>query len=132
MGYGHWKADLISEFNPHEAGLGRFVDPDKDFIGKAGLNAQMAKGLRRRRVLLAIDSDEAPAQPGDSVFCNGNPVGTVTSAAWGYRTQSNIAMAYLDSVYAVAGTRLDVSLLGQTVSAQVQGDRLCDPARHRL
>jgi len=132
MGYGHWKADLISEFNPHEAGLGRFVDPGKDFIGKAGLNAQMAKGIRRRRVLIAIDSDDAPAQPGDSVFSNGNPVGTVTSAAWGYRTQSNIAMAYLDPVYAVAGTRLDVSLLGQTVSAQVQGDRLYDPARHRL
>lgn len=131
MGYGHWKSDLISEFNPYEAGLERFVDLDKDFIGKAGLQARLAKGLRRRRVLITIECPNAPAQPGDSVFCNGRPVGTVTSAGWGYRTRCNIAMAYVQPEQAKAGTRLEVSLLGQTVPAKVRGDCLYDPARHR-
>lgn len=132
MGHGHWKADLISEFNPYEAGLERFVDRSKDFVGKAGLQAQLAAGSRRRRVLIAIECPDAPAQPGDSVFDDGRPVGTVTSAGWGYRTRCNIAMAYVEPEQAVTGTRLEVSLLGETVPAEVLGDRLYDPARHRI
>ena len=30
----HWKADLITEFNPLESGLERFVTIDKSFVGK--------------------------------------------------------------------------------------------------
>ena len=56
-GYGHWKADLITEFNPIEAGLQRFVDLNKDFLGKAGLQAQLTNGQRKTRVLLDIDSE---------------------------------------------------------------------------
>ena len=51
-GYGHWKADFITEFNPYESGLDRFVDLSKDFPGKEGLLSQQKKGLRKKRVLL--------------------------------------------------------------------------------
>ncbi len=36
-GYRHWKADLITEFDPIASGLERFVDFGKAFIGKAAL-----------------------------------------------------------------------------------------------
>ena len=74
-GYGHWKGDFLTEFNPIEAGLSRFVDMGKAFPGKSGLEAQIAAGNRRERVLLAIDSTTAPAQPGEGVFRAGSPVG---------------------------------------------------------
>ena len=45
-GYGHWKADFITEFNPIEAGLQRFVDMTKRFPGKVGLQAQQSIGNR--------------------------------------------------------------------------------------
>lgn len=55
-GYGHWKTDFITEFNPFEAGLERFVDRSMDFPGKEGLEAQVAKGIRRQRVVIEIDN----------------------------------------------------------------------------
>lgn len=118
-GYGHWKGDFITEFNPIEAGLQRFVNVDKDFVGKPGLLAQMNAGNRKERVLLELDSQHAPAQPGEGVFVDSRPVGSITSAAWGYRTQKNLAMAYIDPEFTHVGANLEVSLIGKPVRATV-------------
>ncbi len=127
-GYGHWKGDFITEYNPIEAGLDRFVDLTKDFPGKAGLQAQIKIGNRRQRVVLELDNKTAPAQPNDGVFSNGRPVGAITSAAWGYRTNKNLAMAYISPHHAQIGTALEVSLLGEVVMAKVTDLCLYDPA----
>jgi dimethylglycine dehydrogenase len=118
-GYGHWKADFITEFNPVEAGLQRFVNQDKDFPGKEGLLSNIQAGLRKVRVLLEIDSNTAPTQPGEGVFHANKPVGSITSAAWGFRTGKNLAMAYVAPEYSAENTELEVRLLGDTVTATV-------------
>ena len=126
-GYGHWKADFITEFDPVEAGLNRFVDTGKEFPGKAGLAARVAAPPCRKRVVLSIDSTEAPAQPGEGVFFEGNPVGSITSAAWGYRIGKNLAMAYVDPAHGNEGTMLDVLLIGKSTRATVMAPCPFDP-----
>ncbi|SMC12641.1 GcvT family protein [Roseovarius aestuarii] len=126
-GYGHWKGDFVTEYNPIEAGLHRFVDLDKEFPGKKGLQAQMAAGNRKERIILVLDTSEAPAQPGEGVFVNGTSVGSITSAAWGYRTGSNLAMAYVNPEHAVIGSVVDVLLFGKPVQATVCKSCLFDP-----
>jgi dimethylglycine dehydrogenase len=118
-GYGHWKGDFITEFNPMEAGVSRFVDLSKDFPGKDGLERQIALGNRRERVLIEIDSDSAPAHAGETVFDGETPVGTITSAAWGYRSNKNLAMAYVEPTHSGVGTDLSVLLIGQRVAATI-------------
>jgi dimethylglycine dehydrogenase len=126
-GYGHWKADFITEFNPIEAGLMRFVDLNKNFPGKEGLLAQTEAGNRKLRVVLAVDSNDAPTQPGEGVFHKGIAVGSITSAAWGYRTHQNLAMAYVDAKYATEDIELEVFIFGKTVKARVCKPCLYDP-----
>ena len=121
-GYGHWKADLIDEFNPIEAGLARFVDLRKNFAGKSGLEAQTRHGNRRELVLLAVECDTAPCQPGESVYYGDQVVGTITSAAWGFRLHKNLALAYLRPQFVANPVSLQVSLLGRRYPAV-----LCDP-----
>ena len=130
-GFGHWKADFITEFNPIEAGLDRFVDMDKAFPGKAGLKAQLGAGTRKRRVMLDLDTNLAPAQPGEGVFVDDRPVGTITSAAWGHRTKKNLAMAYIDPNHASEGTVLEVLLIGKPTRAFVCKTCLFD-SKNRL
>ena len=67
-GYRHWKADLLTEFNPMESGLARFVEMGKDFIGKAALEKMVAAGPRRLFATLEVESSDAPAQSGDSLL----------------------------------------------------------------
>ena len=130
-GYGHWKSDLISEFNPMESGLTQFVDLEKNFIGKTGLQHQINKGLRKSRVLITIDSDKAPAQPGESMFLNQDVVGTITSAGWGHRVKKNLAIGYLQPHLAIPGTQLSVNLVGETANATVTEGCLYDD-KHQI
>lgn len=127
-GYGNWKVDFITEFNPIEAGIGRFVDWKKSFPGKGGLKRQMALGNRRNRVLLELDSTAAPAHAGEAVFDRDLPVGTITSAAWGHRVEKNLAMAYVDPENADVGMELSVLLIGEKVRARVVEPCVYDPS----
>ena len=118
-GYGHWKGDFITEFNPLDAGLHRFVDMRKEFPGKPGLISQVEAVNRKERVVLDIHSDKGPAQPGEGVFVDGTSIGSITSAAWGYRTGKNLAMAYVDPAHAAPGAEVEVLLIGDTTRATV-------------
>jgi len=131
-GFRHWKADLITEFNPMESGLGRFVKLDKDFLGKAPLERMLEKGLRRSFVTLRLDSRKAPAHGGDSVLHNGRVVGTVCSAAWGHRVGCNLAMAFVEPGHSSSGTQLAVEILGEQIAATVSDECQYDPTFGRL
>ncbi|MEQ9695073.1 FAD-dependent oxidoreductase [Shimia sp. SDUM112013] len=121
-GYRHWKTDLITEFDPFEAGLGRFVKLDKpDFLGKEALLKRQKTPSDKRFATLRLDTDIAPAQPGSSIRADGEVVGTVTSADWGHRVGENLAMGFLMATEAP----LTVDILGQPVTAES-----VDPVRY--
>ena len=126
-GYLHWKADLITEFNPFETGLGRFVAMEKEFIGRAALEAMVRAGPRKKLVSLEIDCDHAPSHGGASVCVGGRLVGTVTSAAWGHRVARNLAYAFIDPAYAGIGAELTVDVMGIPQEARVIAPSPYDP-----
>ncbi|MDB4065313.1 FAD-dependent oxidoreductase [bacterium] len=119
-GYLHWKADILTEFNPFETGLDRFVQMDKvSFVGKDALMEQHAEGPRKQLVTLTLDSTVAPAHGGASVMVQGNVVGTVTSGGWGYRVGQNLAYAFVERDMAKAGTACEIDVLGHLIKATV-------------
>jgi dimethylglycine dehydrogenase len=130
--YRHWKADLITEFNPFESGLSRFVKLEKDFVGKPALLAQKEKGLRRDFVTLEVHTKDGPPHGGDSLVVDGKVVGTISSSAWGYRVNKNLAMAFIDPALAKTGTRLGVHYLGSFYDATVTTECQYDPANTRM
>ena len=126
-GFGHWKTDFITDFNPFEAGLHRFVDMNKDFPGKSGLQAQFNLGNRKERVILEVQSGSHPAHPGEGVFADGLSIGSITSGAWGFRTGKNLAMAYIEPGYANQGSEVAVLLGGEPTRATVCPPCMFDP-----
>lgn len=132
-GYRHWKADLVTEYNPYESALDRFVRMDKPaFIGKQALQAMLERGPRRCFVSLAVDCTHAPAHAGASIRSEGHVVGTVTSGAWGYRTGMNLCMGFVAPEQAGIGTRLSVDVLGIPQSAEVVQACQYDPENLRV
>ena len=118
-GYLHWKSDILTEFDPFETGLDRFVRMDKEFIGKAALAARQANGPARKLISMVVESSTTPAHPGASVIDQGRIVGTVTSGDWGHRLGKNFAYAFVDPAYAQDGTNLSLDMLGTLVPATV-------------
>ena len=78
-GFMHWKADLLTEFDPFETALDRFVklDKDADFIGKEALKKRHAAGPNKILVSLKVDATHAPAHSGASLMRGDNVVGTI-------------------------------------------------------
>ncbi|MEO0677156.1 MAG: glycine cleavage T C-terminal barrel domain-containing protein, partial [Pseudomonadota bacterium] len=130
-GFLHWKSDILTEFDPFETGLDRFVKMEKDFVGKGALEARMAAGPQKRLVTLALESQTAPAHGGASVR-NGKIVGTVTSADWGHRVGMNLAYAFVDPAHAEPETQLTVDVIGEAVPAQVIPMGPYDPSYSRM
>ncbi|UWR07857.1 FAD-dependent oxidoreductase [Ruegeria sp. B32] len=116
----HWKADLITEYDPFETGLGRFVRLDKpEFIGRAALIERQANGPSRKLVALQVQATHAPAQPGASLMVGDRVVGTVTSGDWGHRTGLNLAHAFVEPHLSAEGSEMMLDLCGDRVPARV-------------
>ena len=131
-GYLHWKADILTEFDPYETGLERFVDLSKDFVGKAFLLERQAAGPGKRLVTLALETREAPAHGGASVMRGGEVVGTVTSGDWGHRTGLNLAYAFVEPSLSETGTEVCVDVIGMQVAARVIERCPYDPGMARV
>jgi len=131
-GYPHWRADLITERTPLEAGLERFVRFDKDdFIGRQALLNQQRAGPPTRLVTIAVDCDIATAHPGDPIFSGDTLLAAVTSAAFGHRVKKNLAMGYLPVATATPETKLEIEILGHQYPAKVLEAPAYDPTNQR-
>jgi len=133
-GYRSWKGDLSTDYTLLEGGLDRFIKMDKPkFIGKAALEAQLAKGLTKRFAILIVDSPEYDPLYMSTVWLGDQIVGEITSCGWGHRTGKCIAFAMLGIDHHAVGTELEIDVFGQRVKAVVQEDKaLWDPSNERL
>ena len=130
-GFHHWKSELITERTPFESGLDRFVRLDKAFFGKSALLEREKAGRQKRLVTLSIERQDAAAHSGDIVLLDDQVVGTVTSAAFGHRTGTNLAMAFVNAD--IAGDAvLDVQILGEKAQAREIAATIYDPSGERM
>ena len=132
-GYLHWKADILTEFDPFETGLDRFVAMDKaDFIGKAAVMARRKSSPEKCLVTLCLEEDHAPAHGGASVMDGDRVVGTITSGGYGHRVGKNLAYGFVEQGFSQIGTRVEIDVLGRRVGAVVCEKSLYDPAMERV
>jgi dimethylglycine dehydrogenase len=132
-GYGIWSAEFTTSYTAAESGLDRFVAFDKgDFTGRDAALAERERGPKERLVLLEVDSHDADAHGDEPVWLGDRVVGRVTSGAYGHHVQQSLALAYVESALAGAGTGLEVSVMGHRRPATVLGGAAYDPENTRL
>jgi 4-methylaminobutanoate oxidase (formaldehyde-forming) len=133
-GYRAFGSDLTAGDTPDEAGLGFCVALDRkgDFVGRAAVEAQRARGIERRlRTLLVGDGAYECVYGGEAVVAGGSVVGRVRSAAYGFTVGQMIASAYLPRELA-PDTPLGIEVLGRLVTAEVAEDALYDGENLRV
>jgi len=114
--YGH---ELDDETTPFEAGTGWTTKMKKgDFVGRAALEKQLAKGLTRKRVGFKLLERGFPRQ-GYPVFVNGERYGEVRSGIVSPSLNEAIGTAYLPADLAKEGTRFEVEIRGKRLPAVV-------------
>jgi len=112
--------ELDRSTNPFEANLGRVVklDKDGDFVGRVALEKVARDGVSRLLVGLVMRG-RGIARHGYPVHRGDRPTGAVTSGTQSPSLGEAIAMAYVATADAEAGTMVDVEIRGQRVPAEV-------------
>lgn len=118
MGYSLYGSDLDETTTPLEAGLERFVDFSRDFVGREALLRQQSQGLQRVKAAFRLDSRRSPRH-GYGIFRDGEQVGTVTSGAFSPMLGCGIGMGYVMPEAAAIGTSLQVGQEGLLLEATV-------------
>ncbi|MBI4707110.1 MAG: glycine cleavage system aminomethyltransferase GcvT [Candidatus Omnitrophica bacterium] len=94
MGYPLYGHELDQNHTPIAAGLEKFVDFSKDFIGKTALLKDQEQGPKERLVCFKADSRRAPRH-GFGIYSQANRVGTVTSGSFSPSLAVGIGMGYI-------------------------------------
>jgi len=130
--YKGWGGELTTEITMIEADLERFVDFDKEFIGKQGLLDRRKEGIKTQLVYCELaDSDNEP-RGNEPVRADGKIIGVTTSGAWCPAVGKTLVFAYVEPAFADAGSTFDVELLGETRRATVLAEPAFDPKSTRL
>ncbi|HYI58860.1 MAG TPA: FAD-dependent oxidoreductase [Microlunatus sp.] len=131
-GFRSWGADMSTEHDPYEAGVGFAVRVAKEaFVGKQALEGRSEATATRRLRCLTVDDGRSVVLGKEPVFHDGEPVGYVTSSAFGYTIGKPIAYAYLPSAVA-EGDVVEIDYFGERVKATVTPEPLYDPQMTRL
>ncbi len=132
-GFGIWSREFSRDYTPAESGLGRFVAYDKAaFIGREAALRDRQAAPARRLVLLAVAAADAEANFLEPIWSDGARVGFVTSAAYGHTCGMSLAMGYVATPAAAAGTALEVTILGERRACRVLGEPPVDPGGARM
>mgnify|MGYP001585126447 CR=1 FL=1 len=125
-GWGAWGLEFRPDFNAVESGMDVFINWKKGFVGKAATEAVRAKGVERKLATLVVDT-EIDVTLDEAVLKDGEAVGYITSGGYAHHAGKSMAMAYLTADCAVAGSKVQVEILGNMYDAEVQGAPLYDP-----
>jgi len=131
--YRAWGHEFTEEMSGVEAGMDRFIDTSRDFIGAEVIREREHKGVKIQLAYLAFDDDIACECFGnEAVFHNGEHVGITTSGAYGHRVGYSLAFAYVKPELVEQGTKLEVQTSLGMRTAHVEMDAVYDPANALL
>lgn len=132
-GYRLWGADIHTEYNPYEAGLGWAVRLQKgNFLGRDALAQLKEQDLRCKLCCLTFDDPQAVALGKEPILSNGRTLGYVTSAGYGYSVAEFIFYGYLPIEHAGPGSQVEVAYFDRRFGATVTDEPLFDPQQSRL
>jgi dimethylglycine dehydrogenase len=123
--YRAFGTELGRDATPLEAGLDRFVDQGKEFIGKAKM---LETGVRFRCVTVLIDGP-ADADPWgrEALYHEGRKVGRLTSGGYSVHFGKQIGMGYVSPDLAEVGTKLKLRMFRDLWDVEVVEDSPYDP-----
>lgn len=130
-GWGAWGLEFRPDFNAVESGMDVFINWNKDFVGKEATARFRDEGVDRKLVTLTVDTP-MDVTLDEAVLVNDAAVGYITSGGYAHHVGKSMAMAYVATEHAAAGTVVKVEIMGEMYPAEVQGAPHYDPNGGRM
>ncbi|TFH46150.1 MAG: glycine cleavage system protein T, partial [Lysobacterales bacterium] len=131
-GWGAWTLDYRPDFSAAESGLDAFIHWDKDFVGKQAALAESKAGPKKKLVTLLVETDGIDVCNDEAIMVEGKAVGYVSSGGYAHHLGKSVALGYVPTKLAAAGTRVQVEIMGQLYPAEILGKPLYDADGGRM
>jgi len=131
--YRAWGHEFTEEITGVEAGMHRFLDTSREFIGVEAVRQRLDNGTRIQLAYLAFD-DDVPCDVfgNEAVYHAGEHVGLTTGGAYGHRVGRSLAFAYIDPALVRQDLALEVQTSAGMRRTHVETDAVYDPGNERL
>ncbi len=129
--YKAWGAELTTEITPLEARLERFVDWDKNFLGRDAVLARREQGISLELVYCEVDTPDRDCLGNEPAYDGERIMGVTTGGAYGHCVGKSLAFVYVDPKLASPGSRFEIGLLGERFAATVLAEPAFDPRNER-
>ena len=130
--WGAWTLDFRPDFTAAESGLDMFIAWDKDFVGREAALAEKEAGPKQRMVTMVVDTDDIDVSNDEAVLKNGEAVGYVSSGGFAHHVGKSMALGYVPTELATAGSEVDVEINGTLYRAEIIGEPLYDSNGGRM
>jgi len=111
--------DIDRDTTPKEAGLEKFVDFNKDFIGKNALVKKKKEGKVGRQLAYFITDSRRAPRSGYKIYSQGKNVGIVTSGSFSPSLLYGIGMGYIELSYNQIGNRITLKESNIEIEAKI-------------
>jgi dimethylglycine dehydrogenase len=126
--FGIWSAEFMQNYTPGMTGMDRWIDFDKEFIGRdAALKEKQENSAPQRLVTLEIDAEDADASGYEPVWSGDRRIGFITSGVYGHTIDKSLAMALVEPGFTKVGTELTCHVVGVERAARVIAHSPYDP-----
>ena len=131
--YRSWGSEFTEEISGIEAGMERFIDTSRDFIGRDNIKERQSKGVNIKLAYLVFDDDLASECFGnEAVYHEKKLVGLTTSGAFGHRVGKSLAFAYIEPTLVCQGSKLQVLTTAGERNCHVEIAPVYDPENNKL
>jgi dimethylglycine dehydrogenase len=130
--YRGWGSELTNEVTVIEGAMERFVDFNKDFIGKPGTLTSKQQGPRIALVYLEVEAIDHDCYGNEPIYYDEKIVGLTTGGAYGHATGKSLSFGYVEPALAKPGTSFEIMMMGNRCKAHVLADAAWDPKNERL
>ncbi|MDD5730693.1 MAG: glycine cleavage system aminomethyltransferase GcvT [Candidatus Omnitrophica bacterium] len=120
MGYSLYGQDVTEDTTPLEAGLEKFVDFNKDFIGRSALLEKKNNALGKKLIYFITDSRRNPRH-NYKIFSEGREVGFVTSGSFSPSLSFGIGIGYVENGCGKIGSKIMIRQQDIEINATVTG-----------
>ena len=128
--YRAFGTELGRDATPLEAGLSRFIDMKKNFIGKAFLEKLDVKS---KCVTILIDGPkDADPWGREALYINGKKIGRLTSGGYSVHFKRSIGMGYVLPEHSNVGEKVQVKMLNKLWDSEIVEDSPYDPKNIRI
>ena len=132
--YRAYGGEFTEEISGLEAGMDRFIDTSRDFIGCENIKKRQAEGNPAIQLAYLLFDDDIACEcyGNEAVYHNGELIGLTTSGAYGHRIGKSLAFAYIKPELVMQDLEVTIDTSVGTRAAHIEMDAAYDASNEKL